>query len=559
MSELANSKVPLIRKVNNKELSTDIQLIAADVDAYSKAESDANLKDVKELAESKVPASRKVNGKALSDDIQLTAADVSAYSKAESDDRNKELSELANSKVPLIRKVNNKELSTDIQLTAVDIDVYSKTEIDGYIKDVKELADSRVPLNRKINNKELSADIQLTAADVDAYSKSESDTHIKDVKDLAASKVPSSRKVNNKELSSDIQLTAADVGAYSKAESDTNLKNVKELAETANQNATSAIQQSVPLTRKINGKELSTDIELTAANVDTYNKAEINILVDEVKEIANNASNTAEHRVPLTRTVNGKALLSDINLTASDVGSYTKVEVENRLEGIKDLANKANNNADSRVPLTRTVNGKALLSDIKLTASDVGAYSKVEVDTRISKVETLASDANTNALAAKVDAERRLEKSKNGADIPDKQAFVRNLGLSNLVGLAIESRRIEDEHTIIKLGEIFVINGVAVGSEPIGESHSSEIGGVTYYTHFYKIKLPATLPNGIISSQANIAGDNFDNQRPSYLADVRTQRNNADGDGLSKDTLTISVTTPQLGWVPNFYYQVIGY
>ncbi|MBD2786715.1 phage tail protein, partial [Xenorhabdus sp. 3] len=88
------SKVPLIRKVNNKELSTDIQLTAADVDAYSKAESDANLKDVKELAESKVPASRKVNGKALSDDIQLTAADVSAYSKAESDDRNKELSEL---------------------------------------------------------------------------------------------------------------------------------------------------------------------------------------------------------------------------------------------------------------------------------------------------------------------------------------------------------------------------------------------------------------------------------------------------------------------------------
>ncbi|CDG17149.1 protein of unknown function [Xenorhabdus doucetiae] len=42
-------------------------------------------------------------------------------------------------------------------------------------------------------------------------------------------------------------------------------------------------------------------------------------------------------------------------------------------------------------------------------------------------------------------------------------------------------------------------------------------------------------------------------------AKVDAERRLEDGDGLSKDTLTISVTTPQLGWVPNFYYQVIGY
>ncbi|MBD2798408.1 phage tail protein, partial [Xenorhabdus sp. 18] len=75
-------------------------------------------KELSELANSKVPSSRKVNNKELSTDIQLIAADVDAYSKAESDDRNKELSELANSKVPSSRKVNNKELSTDIQLIA---------------------------------------------------------------------------------------------------------------------------------------------------------------------------------------------------------------------------------------------------------------------------------------------------------------------------------------------------------------------------------------------------------------------------------------------------------
>ncbi|WP_338882791.1 MULTISPECIES: phage tail protein [Xenorhabdus] len=558
-----------------------------------------------------VPAIRKVNGKALLTDIELTASDVHAYNKKETDDlingvktQIDNVQQLANTandnahnaiqeldqKVPKSRKINGKELSTDIQLIAADVDAYNKGETDAQIKDVKAQADTAyqlaneafkeavnsVPSTRKVNGKALLTDIELTAADVGTYNKVEIDDRVGKVDKLAESaynkaetaskdansKVPSTRKVNGKELLTDIELNAADVGTYNKAELDESIGKIEKRADAANQAANLAVQladSKVPSTRKVNGKELSTDIELTAANVDAYNKAEINILIDEVKEIANNAHNTAEHKVPLTRTVNGKALLSDIDLTASDVSAYTKVEVENRLEDVKSLANKANNNADSRVPLTRTVNGKALLSDIKLTASDVGAYSKVAVDTRISKVEVLASDANANAVAAKSDADSRLAKSKNGADIPDKQAFVRNLGLGNLIGLSIESRRITDEHTIIRLGEIFMINGVAIGSEPIGDSHAAEIGGVTYYTHFYEIKLPTALPNGIISCQASVIGDNFDNQRPSYLADVKTQRSTANGDGLSKDTLTISVTTPQLGWVPNFYYQVVGY
>lgn len=49
--------------------------------------------------------------------------------------------------------------------------------------------------------------------------------------------------------------------------------------------------------------------------------------------------------VPTSRTVNGMALSSDINLNASDVNA---------------------------VPASRTVNGKALSSDITLTAADLG-------------------------------------------------------------------------------------------------------------------------------------------------------------------------------------------
>ncbi|SFN94523.1 phage tail protein [Xenorhabdus japonica] len=621
----ANSKVPLTRKVNDKVLTADIQLTAADVDTYNKVEIDERIGKVDKLAEtansnadaaiqdanSKVPLTRKVNDKALTADIQLTAADVDSYNKKETDDlingvktqvdSVQQLANIANnnattaiqdvnSKVPLIRKVNGKELATDIQLTAADIGAYNKEETDGQIKDVRTLAEhadknanqaiqdanSKVPSIRKVNGKELLTDIELNAADVGTYNKVEIDDHISKVDKLAEtansnanaaiqdanSKVPLTRKVNDKALSVDIQLTAADVDTYNKAEIDDLISKVDKLAETANSNANAAIQDAnsrVPSTRKVNGKELVTDIALTANDVDTYDKAHIDILIDEVRDQANAAANIADSKVPLTRTVNGKALLSDIKLTASDMNAYTKGDVDRHIESVNELVNAANNNADSRVPLTRTVNGKALLTNIKLTASDVGTYSKAEVDTHVGKAKKLANDANVNAIVAKTDAENRLEKSKNGADIPDKQAFVRNLGLGDLVGLGIESRRIMDEHTIIKIGEIFMINGLVVASEPIGEFNQSVIGGVAYYTHFYKIKLPTTLPNGIISCQASIVGDAFEHQRPGYLADVKIQRNNSNGIGLSKDTLTISITTPQTGWIPHFYYQVVGY
>ncbi|WP_275379871.1 phage tail protein [Xenorhabdus bovienii] len=621
----ADNKVPLTRKVNDKELSVDIKLDAADVGAYNKVETDTHINIVKtqvdnvnklaetanqnattaiQNADSKVPLTRKVNGKELSVDIQLSAADVGAYSQKETDDHinivktqvdnvNK-LAETANqnattaiqsadSKVPLTRKVNDKELSVDIKLDAEDVGAYTKVETDTHINNVKVLAesanqnattaiqsaDSKVPLTRKVNGKELLTDIELNAADIGTYNRTEIDDRINKVDKLAdtanqnatsaiqsaGSKVPLIRKVNGKELSTDIQLIADDVGAYNKKETDDRISIVDKLADTANKNAISAIQNvdsKVPLTRKVNGKELSTDIELTATDIDVYNKADVNILFEDVKELANNANNNADNKVPLTRTVNGKALLTDIKLQASDLNVYSKGEIDSRIEDVKELANSANNNADSRVPLTRTVNGKALLSDIKLIASDVGTYTKAETDLRISKVEDLAKSANNNASG-------RLEKGQNGADIPDKKAFVKNLGLSDLIGLGIESRRVGTDVTIIKLGDIIKINGLAVASEPIGEVNSFVIGGVTYYTHYYKIQLPISLPNGIISCHASIVGNNFDNQQPGYLADVKTQRNNPNGVGVSKDTLTISVTTPQVGWVPHFDYQVIGY
>ncbi|WP_272578165.1 MULTISPECIES: gp53-like domain-containing protein [Providencia] len=110
------------------------------------------------------------------------------------------------------------------------------------------------------------------------------------------------------------------------------------------------------------------------------------------------ANSNANNRVPNTRKVNNKPLSADITITASDVGAYTKAESDTKIADAKKMgtdaqvtanaantnATNANNNANGRVPNTRKVNNKALSADISLNAGDVGAYTKAEVDSRIS-------------------------------------------------------------------------------------------------------------------------------------------------------------------------------
>lgn len=100
---------------------------------------------------------------------------------------------------------------------------------------------------------------------------------------------------------------------------------------------TSAIQtqlnNKVATTRKVNGKALSSDITLSASDV----SARPSTWTPTASDVG---------AVPTSRTVNNKALSSNITLSASDV---------------------------SAVPTTRKVNNKALSADITLSASDVGA------------------------------------------------------------------------------------------------------------------------------------------------------------------------------------------
>lgn len=77
----------------------------------------------------------------------------------------------------------------------------------------------------------------------------------------------------------------------------------------------------------------------------------------------------ANNAVPTSRTVNGKALSTDISLAATDVGA---------------------------VPTSRTVNGQALSADITLTAANVGAAGSTHTHAASDITSGVTNNTNTS-------------------------------------------------------------------------------------------------------------------------------------------------------------------
>lgn len=222
--------------------------------------------------------------------------------------------------------------------------------------------------------------------------------------------VPTSRTVNGKALSSNIVLTAGDVGAYTKTEVDTKV--------TALQNADAQLQ----------------------TNIDTLS----NVVTTHINRRDNPhvVTYTQTGAVPTSRTVNGKALTANIVLTASDVGAYTTAQVDTKVTALQNADAQLQTNINSlssvvtthinrrdnphvvtytqtgSVPTSRTVNGKALSSNITLTAGDVGAYTKAEIDAKFNNVNSQIIAINpANRLGARVDYKERRANERMGGGV----------------------------------------------------------------------------------------------------------------------------------------------
>lgn len=153
--------------------------------------------------------------------------------------------------------------------------------------------------------------------------------------------------------------------------------------------------------------------------------------------------------VPTTRTINNKALSSNITLAASDVGA---------------------------VPTTRTINGKALSSNITLSASDVSALPSTTsipdalADLTSDATHRTVTDAEKATWNAKSDFSGSYNDLTNKPTIPSISGLATETYVDNKVASILDSA----PETLNTLNEL----AAALGDDPnFATTIATEIGG----------------------------------------------------------------------------------
>ncbi|MDY9807283.1 phage tail protein [Escherichia coli] len=94
---------------------------------------------------------------------------------------------------------------------------------------------------------------------------------------------------------------------------------------------------------------------------------------------------------------------------------------------------------------------------------------------------------------------------------------------------------------------------------PVGNFNAQVLGGVTYYTHYYRINFPRQFPNAQIATLATLASYAYSNQSTMAGKSLSTHRDTDSGADVSRTRFTVAYTTPNLGEIPTLHFEAIGY
>ncbi|WP_238337812.1 phage tail protein [Enterobacter kobei] len=192
------------------------------------------------------------------------------------------------------------------------------------------------------------------------------------------------------------------------------------------------------------------------------------------------------------------------------------------------------------------------------------------LDTLKELADALGNDPNFATTVLNKLAEK-LAKDQNGADIPDPALFVKNLQLGEAakrdVGTGNNqlpdmsafgmSRNGQTAWDILPNGMIRQAGTVTL--TPVGNFNARELGGVLYYTNYYRITLPRQFPNAQVAILATLASSKYSNQEPMAGKSLAAHRDTDSGTDVSRARFTVAYTTPNLGETPTLHFEAIGY
>ncbi|MEW1471353.1 hypothetical protein AB0W37_20685 [Escherichia coli] len=233
---------------------------------------------------------------------------------------------------------------------------------------------------------------------------------------------------------------------------------------------------------------------------------------------------------------------------------YTK---KDSIPGVNTTGNQnttGNAATATKLQTARNINGVPFdgTKDITLTPKDLDAYSKSEVQ---------------SALAGKQPLDNTLT-NLSGKDVAGLLAYLqlgeaakRNVGTGNnqLPDMSAfgMSRNGQTAWDILPNGMIRQVGTVTL--TPVGNFNAQVLGGVTYYTHYYRVNFPRQFPNAQIATLATLASYSFSTQSSMAGKSLATHRDTDSGTDVSRTRFTVSYTTPNLGEIPTLHFEAIGY
>ena len=222
----------------------------------------------------------------------------------------------------------------------------------------------------------------------------------------------------------------------------------------------------------------------------------------------------------------------------------------------------------------QTVNNTqvATTAFVKSAIAALVASSPAALDTLNELAEALGNDPNfattmTNALAGKQPLDATLT-SLSGKSISGLlqylqlgEAAKRDVGTGNnqLPDMSAfgMSRNGQTSWDILPNGMIRQAGTVTL--TPVGNFNTQVLGGVTYYTHYYRVNFPRQFPNAQIATLATLASYSYSTQSTMAGKSLATHRDTDSGTDVSRARFTVAYTTPNLGEIPTLHFESIGY
>ncbi|MDZ9004547.1 phage tail protein [Escherichia coli] len=194
------------------------------------------------------------------------------------------------------------------------------------------------------------------------------------------------------------------------------------------------------------------------------------------------------------------------------------------------------------------------------------------LDTLNELAAALGNDPNfattmLNALAGKQPLDNTLT-NLSGKDVAGLLAYLqlgeaakRDIGTGNnqLPDMSAfgMSRNGQTAWDILPNGMIRQVGTVTL--TPVGNFNAITLGGVLYYTHYYRVNFPRQFPNAQIATLATLASYSFSTQATMAGKSLATHRDTDSGTDVSRTRFTVSYTTPNLGEIPTLHFEAIGY